>query len=224
MLRAVRFAARLGFEIEAGDDAGRSANFAQMIAEVSAERVRDELSRILTEGGARRGFELLDETGLLGHVLPEVAAMKGVQQPPEFHPEGDVWTHTLMMLEGLGALFRNARRLPCCCTMSAKPGTLRFADRIRFDGHAEESVRLTRRDTGTFAVSERRDRAGGAAGGQPHAVQGRAPNARKHAETIYAACRAFEEHMALAPPGLSDRATAAWELRLGAPQAGRDPP
>ena len=68
---------------------------------MSAERVRDEIARILTEGGARRGFELLDATGLLAEILPEVAALKGVAQPPEFHPEGDVWTHTLIMLEGL---------------------------------------------------------------------------------------------------------------------------
>jgi hypothetical protein len=68
---------------------------------VSAERVREELARILTEGGARRGFELLDESGLLAGILPEVAAMKGVEQPPEFHPEGDVWVHTLMLLKGL---------------------------------------------------------------------------------------------------------------------------
>ena len=59
---------------------------------MSAERIRDELARILTEGGARRGFEMLDATGLLEVILPEVAAMKGVEQPAEYHPEGDVWT------------------------------------------------------------------------------------------------------------------------------------
>ena len=72
-----------------------------LIRTVSAERVRDEVARILTEGGARRGFELLDESGLLAVILPEVAAMKGVEQPPEYHPEGDVWAHTLLLLEGL---------------------------------------------------------------------------------------------------------------------------
>jgi poly(A) polymerase len=108
---------------------------------VSPERVRDELARILTEGGARRGFELLDETGLLGDILPEVAAMKGVAQPPEFHPEGDVWTHTVLLLEKLrnptvtlaaGALLHDV----------GKPPTFRVADRIRFDGHVEEGVKL----------------------------------------------------------------------------------
>jgi tRNA nucleotidyltransferase/poly(A) polymerase len=142
LLRAVRFAARLGFQIEPVTlQAMRE--LAPAIQSVSAERVRDELSRILTEGGARRGFELLDESGLLVHILGEVAAMKGVEQPSEFHPEGDVWTHTLIMLEGLGS---------CSLTLAlgvllhdvGKPGTFRIADRIRFDGHVEEGVRLTR--------------------------------------------------------------------------------
>ncbi len=81
LLRAVRFAARLGFEIEPETMAAIRAE-AHSIRSVSAERVRDEVARILTEGGARRGFELLDETGLLHEVLPEIEAMKGVQQPP----------------------------------------------------------------------------------------------------------------------------------------------
>jgi poly(A) polymerase len=111
------------------------------ILKVSAERVRDELIRILTEGGARYGFELLDQTGLLADLLPEVAAMRGVEQPPEFHPEGDVWVHTLLLLEklrkptptlALGALLHDV----------GKPPTFRVAERIRFDGHVEEGVRL----------------------------------------------------------------------------------
>ena len=142
MLRAIRFAARLCFEIEpATFDAIRSN--ASMIHRVSAERIREELVRILTEGGARRGFEMLDSSGLLAEILPEVAAMKGVEQPPEYHPEGDVWTHTLLLLEqldhpaptlALGALLHDV----------GKPPTFRVADRIRFDGHVEEGVRLAR--------------------------------------------------------------------------------
>ena len=73
-------------------------DLAARIHAVSRERVRDELTKMLTEGHARRAFELLDETGLLVQVLPEVARMKGVEQPPQFHPEGDVWIHTLMLL------------------------------------------------------------------------------------------------------------------------------
>jgi putative nucleotidyltransferase with HDIG domain len=143
LLRAIRFAARLRFEIEPATLAAiRQCH--PLIRDVSAERVRDELVRILTEGGARRGFELLDSTGLLEDVLPEIAAMKGVEQPPEFHPEGDVWVHTLLLLEKLdrasptlawGALLHDV----------GKPGTFRMAERIRFDGHVEEGVRLAHR-------------------------------------------------------------------------------
>src|SRR5260221_5004618 len=99
-MRAVRFAARFGFGIEAATfEAMR--RHAREITQVSAERVRDELTKLLTEGAARRGFELLDETGLLEAVVPEVAALKGVEQPPQFHPEGDVWIRTRLMIEEL---------------------------------------------------------------------------------------------------------------------------
>jgi tRNA nucleotidyltransferase/poly(A) polymerase len=140
MLRAPRFAAALGFDINpATADAIRKLR--ARIRDVAAERVRDELTRILTEGGARRGFELLDELRLLPEILPEVSAMKGVAQPPEFHPEGDVWTHTLLMLEGmrspsitlaLGVLLHDV----------GKPPTFRVAERIRFDGHVEVGARM----------------------------------------------------------------------------------
>ena len=142
MLRAVRFAARLDFTIDPATFEAIRRRHSDVLR-VSAERVRDELVRILTEGGARRGFEMLDASGLLACILPEVAAMKGVEQPPEYHPEGDVWTHTLLLLEqlvnptpelALGALLHDV----------GKPGTFRVADRIRFDGHVEEGVRLTR--------------------------------------------------------------------------------
>jgi poly(A) polymerase len=142
MIRGVRFAARLGFEIETQTKrAIRS--LAARTAAVSRERVRDELSKMLTEGHARRAFELLDETALLPEVLPEVAKMKGVEQPPQFHPEGDVWTHTLLLLDQLqpdcpltlawGALLHDV----------GKPATFKRApDRIRFDGHAEVGVAI----------------------------------------------------------------------------------
>src|SRR5882762_7657113 len=140
LLRAVRFAARLNYQIEAGTMQAVQ-RLHGLIRKVSAERVRDELVRILTEGGARRGFELLDESGLLADILPEVAAMKGVAQPPEFHPEGDVWRHTLLMLDqlrepsvtlALGVLLHDV----------GKPPTFRVADRIRFDGHVEKGVEM----------------------------------------------------------------------------------
>jgi poly(A) polymerase len=140
LLRAIRFAARLQFEIEPATFEAIRRNHA-LILKISAERIRDELVRILTEGGARHGFELLDASGMLADLLPEVAAMKGVEQPPEYHPEGDVWTHTLLLLEGLqhptptlamGALLHDV----------GKPRTFRVAERIRFDGHVEAGVEL----------------------------------------------------------------------------------
>lgn len=140
LLRAVRFAARLNFEIEPETfQAIRECRGG--IREISGERIRDEVVRILIEGGARRGFDLLDSTGLLDEILPEVAAMKGVEQPPQYHPEGDVWTHTMIMLDGLrspapelalGVLLHDV----------GKPSTFRVTDRIRFDGHVEAGVAI----------------------------------------------------------------------------------
>ncbi|HEV2175756.1 MAG TPA: CCA tRNA nucleotidyltransferase [Terriglobia bacterium] len=140
MLRAVRFAARFGFALDPGtlravqDLAGR-------IHAVSAERIRDEILKMLTQGQARRGFELLDESGLLREVLPEVKAFQGVEQPPEFHPEGDVWIHTLMMLEGLRAPSATLA-LGVLLHDVGKPLTFAIKERIRFDGHVEIGVKM----------------------------------------------------------------------------------
>ncbi len=140
MLRAVRLAAGLGFEIEAGTMAAIRDNAAAIRA-MAAERVRDELGRILTEGSARLGFELLHQSGLLQQLLPEVAALRGVEQPPQYHPEGDVWIHTMLMLEGLqqpslalawGVLLHDV----------GKPETFTRTDRIRFHGHVGRGVEL----------------------------------------------------------------------------------
>ncbi len=142
MLRAVRFAARFDFEIEA-ETLAAIRRQAQEIQVVSRERVRDELTKMLTEGHARRAFLLLDESGLLREVLPEISTMKGVQQPPEFHPEGDVFVHTLLLLENLPR--------PCPPTLAwgallhdvGKPATFRVApDRIRFDDHVDVGVKI----------------------------------------------------------------------------------
>jgi poly(A) polymerase len=142
MLRAVRFAARFEYEIEAGTYSAIQRH-AEEIELVSRERVRDELTKMLTEGHARRAFLLLDQTGLLGEVLPEISRMKGVQQPPEFHPEGDVFVHTLLALENLPN--------PCSPTLGwgtllhdvGKPATFRVApDRIRFDNHVDVGVKI----------------------------------------------------------------------------------
>ena len=142
MLRAVRFAARFEYAIEPATFAAMQ-KLAGEIQVVSRERVRDELTRMLTEGHARRAFLLLDESGLLRQVLPEISAMKGVVQPAEFHPEGDVFVHTLLLLENLPQ--------PCPLTLAwgallhdvGKPATFRVApDRIRFDNHVEVGVKI----------------------------------------------------------------------------------
>jgi poly(A) polymerase len=145
MVRALRFAARFDYTIEPVTLAAIR-KYAAEVVSVSAERLRDELTKILTEGAARRGFELLDETGLLDVVLPEVSRMKGVEQPPEFHPEGDVWIHTRLMLEKLepgcsptlawGVLLHDVGKPPTFTTGTG-PG-----ERVRFDQHVEVGVRM----------------------------------------------------------------------------------
>jgi poly(A) polymerase len=142
MLRAIRFAARFDFSIDDATLAALRASAAE-IGQVSRERVRDELTRMLTEGRARRAFELLDASGLLPCVLPEVARMKGVEQPPQFHPEGDVWTHTLLLLAGLRAGASATLAWGALLHDVGKPASFRRApDRIRFDGHVETGVRI----------------------------------------------------------------------------------
>ncbi len=145
MLRAVRFAARFGFEIES-DTLRAIRRHVEEIRQVSPERLRDELTKMLTEGAARRAFELLDETGLLQQVLPEIAAMKGVEQPPQFHPEGDVWIHTRLMLEALLAGVSPTLAWGVLLHDVGKPPTFKSAsetgDRIRFDGHVDVGVRM----------------------------------------------------------------------------------
>src|SRR5207245_10518979 len=135
MLRAVRFAARFDYTIEPATFAAIE-KLAHGIHQVSRERARDELTKMLTEGHARRAFLLLDETGLLQEVLPEISAMKGVEQPPQFHPEGDVFLHTLLLLEELPQSF--LRTLACGALLHdiGIPLTFRVEhDRIRFDDH-----------------------------------------------------------------------------------------
>ena len=97
MLRAVRFTANLGFIIDV-ETLEAIKRHAADIARVSAERVREELTRILIGPGPCPGMELLQATGILSQLLPEIEALRGVSQPPQFHPEGDVWEHTLSML------------------------------------------------------------------------------------------------------------------------------
>jgi putative nucleotidyltransferase with HDIG domain len=149
LLRAVRFAANLGFEIEEHTFA-TVRDMAGQIHIVSVERIRDELIKIFTRAHAGRGLELLDASGLLKEVLPEVAAMKGVEQPPEFHPEGDVFQHTKLMLDALPANPSEVLAFAVLLHDVGKPPTFeRAPDRIRFNEHdrigAEMAERILRR-------------------------------------------------------------------------------
>jgi putative nucleotidyltransferase with HDIG domain len=145
MARAVRFAARFQFEIDPATQAAMR-SLAPKINAVSNERIRDELTRMLTEGHARRAFELLDATGLLAQVLPEAAKLKGVQQPPQYHPEGDVWIHTLMLLDQLEAGCPMTLAWGALLHDIGKPATFQAPtspeDRIRFNGHVEVGVAI----------------------------------------------------------------------------------
>ena len=158
MLRGVRFAARLGFEMEPRTMAAMRAAAGE-IGQVSCERIRDELTLMLTEGRARRAFELLDATGLLAQVLPEAVKMHGVEQPPQFHPEGDVWVHTMLLLEKLKAGVSPTLGWAALLHDIGKPATFRApdpkkaGDRIRFDGHVEVGVRMAETILGRLRFS-----------------------------------------------------------------------
>jgi len=136
MLRAVRLAARLGFTIEPTTLEAICAA-SPTVTDMAAERIGDEIVKIVTEGAARRGFELLAETGLLAAVLPEVTRMQGVEQSPDYHPEGDVFRHTLLAIEQLRAGASETLALGLLLHDVGKPVTAaRRSDRITFYGHA----------------------------------------------------------------------------------------
>jgi len=140
LLRAVRFAARLEFDIEPRTaDAIR--DLAEKIKLVSAERIAEEMKKILVNPGRERGIRLMEELGLLRHILPEVSDMVGVEQPPNLHPEGDLFEHVMLMLSHLddpspelawGALLHDI----------GKPKTIVYEDRIRYPGHEAVGARL----------------------------------------------------------------------------------
>ena len=143
LLRAVRFSARLSFPIEADTLAAMRA-MAGLLPTTSVERIRDELLKMLTDGRSRAAFELLADTGLLEPILPEIAAMRGVEQPAGFHPEGDVWAHTLLMLEQLPAGAAPTLALAALLHDVGKPPTQTFEDRIRFNLHDKAGAHIAR--------------------------------------------------------------------------------
>ena len=144
LLRAIRFATVLEFEIEPATW-GAIVNAAENIVTISAERIREELVRILLSPQRLRGWDLLDASGLLKVVLPEVAALKGVQQPPQFHPEGDVFQHTRLML----SLLPNDVSVPLVFSVlfhdlgKARTATVDETGRIRFSGHDKLGAAMT---------------------------------------------------------------------------------
>lgn len=158
MVRAVRLACGLGFAIDV-PTVQAIQDHAAAVTQVAWERIGAEITRTLTEGGARRGFELLDETGLLEVILPEIAAMKGCEQTPDYHPEGDVFVHTLMLL---GHLHAPTETLAYGCLLHdvAKPPCRQPAgERVTFYGHpekgAEMATEILQRLKRSRAVAER---------------------------------------------------------------------
>jgi len=147
LVRAVRFAARYGFKIE--DETFRAIkSLADGIIQVSGERIRDELVKIVSQRNPGAGLMLLSESGLLEYILPEVEIMRGVEQPPEFHPEGDVFVHTCMVLD---ELYKNEDGdVSATLAMAGllhdvgKPLTFTVTDRIRFNGHDKLGADMSR--------------------------------------------------------------------------------
>jgi len=159
MIRAVRFAARFGFAIDSPTLAAIRAE-PDRVAIVSAERIGEEIVRILTEGAAKSGFEMLDATGLLAVVLPEITAMKGCEQSPDYHPEGDVFVHTMLCLSHLPTGCSETLALGVLLHDVAKPVTAQLRDgRYTFYGHlergAEMAVDICMRLRRSRAVTER---------------------------------------------------------------------
>lgn len=196
MLRAVRFAARFEYSIQPETMAAIQRH-ARDIAVVSRERVRDELTKMLVEGHARRAFLLLDESGLLEEVLPKISAMKGVQQPPEFHPEGDVFVHTLLALDHLPH--------PCSPTLAwgtllhdvGKPATFRVTpERIRFDNHVDVGVKIAEKICQELRFSKH-DEEQVLALVDNHMRFGHVSRMKKSTLKRFLRLPKFEEHMAL---------------------------
>ena len=137
LLRAVRFAARFDYKIEESTWAAICGN-AKEIKNISEERIRDELSKILLDPERVRGFDLLMESGLMEAIIPEIIDLKGCEQPPQFHPEGDVFVHTRLMLTLLKEDPSLSLVLSVLLHDIGKPATFSYdeeADRIRFNGH-----------------------------------------------------------------------------------------
>ena len=157
MLRAVRFAVELGFHIEEATASAIKKQSGKILC-VSWERIRDEVFKIFASPAPDRGLDLLDEFGLLEMILPEISAMKGVEQPPQFHPEGDVFIHTRLMLRLSGGNLRRELAMGILLHDVGKPPVFKVRERIRFDGHAEVGAEMTRGICERFRMSSHETR------------------------------------------------------------------
>ena len=148
LMRAVRFASRYGFEIEQ-KAWGALIKLSSEITRVSEERIRDELVKIISQNNPGAGLALMRESGLLKYILPEVDEMHGVEQPPEFHPEGDVFTHTCMVLdkiyENTGGVVSPELAMGGLLHDVGKPSTFSVSDRIRFNGHDKVGAEMSKK-------------------------------------------------------------------------------
>ena len=144
LLRAIRFATTLDFEIESTTWNALVAH-AGSIPEISAERIREELTKIFLSPNRARGWDLLDTSGLLTAAIPEMAPMKGCEQPPQFHPEGDVFKHTRLMLKMLPPEASVALVWSVLLHDVGKPLTASVDEtgRIRFSGHDRVGAEMT---------------------------------------------------------------------------------
>jgi len=145
LLRAIRFATTFGFEIDPPTWQAIRENAPEIHA-VSAERIREELVRIFTSSMRVRGFDLLDSSGLMAQILPEIEALKGCEQPPQFHPEGDVYVHTRIMLELLPPETSVTLAFAVLLHDIGKPATYSLdpaEGRIRFSGHDKVGAEMT---------------------------------------------------------------------------------
>ena len=148
MMRAIRFSSRYDFDLDT-DTFNAIKQLAPEIKQVSSERIRDEIIKIISQNNPGHGLNMLSESGLLKYVLPDIEKMKGVEQPPEFHPEGDVFVHTCLVLD---KLFENEEeRVSSELAMGAllhdvgKPPTFSVSDRIRFNGHDKLGADMAKR-------------------------------------------------------------------------------
>ena len=118
---------------------------AQLADKVSWERVREELNKIILSEHAAVAFEDFQDTGVLPYVLPELESCKGVAQPPEYHHEGDVWTHLMDSLKSLPTNATLSSRWAVIFHDIGKPETFKIGERIRFDKHSEVSAEIAER-------------------------------------------------------------------------------